>query len=120
MTREAQLKDLEQGIQAYMSAFGSAPPGYRFPFLGETPAVLAALKAKNMTVMSVDTGIDDWAPNDMRTDVMVRRLLDNLNAKGGGIILMHDANGPTADALPAMLKALKDNGYKVVHVRWEQ
>jgi hypothetical protein len=33
---------------------------------------------------------------------------------------MHDANGPTADALPAMLKALKDNGYKVVHVRWEQ
>jgi peptidoglycan/xylan/chitin deacetylase (PgdA/CDA1 family) len=120
MTPEAQLKDLEQGIQAYVAAFGSTPPAYRFPFLGETPTVLDALKAKRITVMSVDTGIDDWAPNDQRTDVMVRRLLDNLKAKGGGIILMHDANEPTAVALPAMLRAIRDNGYKVVHVRWEQ
>jgi hypothetical protein len=33
---------------------------------------------------------------------------------------MHDANEPTAVALPAMLRALRDNGYKVVHVRWDQ
>lgn len=119
LTPEEQLKDLEQGIQAYAAAFGSTPPAYRFPFLGETPTVLDALKAKHMTVMSVDLGIDDWAPNDMSTDAMVRRLMDNLDAKGGGIILMHDANGPTGDALPAMLKAIRDKGYKVVHVRWQ-
>ncbi len=119
MTPDAQLQDLEQGIQAYVAAFGRTPPAYRFPFLGETPTMLDALKAKGMTVMSVDLGIDDWAPNDMSVDALVRRLLDNLKAKGGGIILMHDANGPTAQALPAMLKALKDNGYKVVHVRWQ-
>jgi peptidoglycan/xylan/chitin deacetylase (PgdA/CDA1 family) len=33
---------------------------------------------------------------------------------------MHDANIPTAKALPALLKLLKDKGYKVVHLEWEK
>jgi hypothetical protein len=39
-----------------------------------------------------------------------------LNAKGRGIILMHDIHRATAMALPILLKELKANGYNVVHV----
>jgi hypothetical protein len=39
-----------------------------------------------------------------------------LNAKGRGIILMHDIHRKTAMALPILLKELKANGYNVVHV----
>jgi len=81
--------------------------------------VLAALKERQVTVASVDLGIDDWAPNDMRVETLVGRLVDRLKQAGGGMILMHDANGATADALPALLKAIRDNGYKVVSLRWE-
>jgi peptidoglycan/xylan/chitin deacetylase (PgdA/CDA1 family) len=39
-----QLKDLERGVNAYTAALGHAPAAYRFPFLEETPTMLAALK----------------------------------------------------------------------------
>jgi hypothetical protein len=36
---------------------------------------------------------------------------------GRGIILLHDIFPSTAAAVPALLKALKAKGYKVVHLR---
>jgi hypothetical protein len=39
-----------------------------------------------------------------------------LDAKGRGIILMHDIHPATALALPILFKELKANGYNVVHV----
>src|SRR5262249_4508597 len=39
-----------------------------------------------------------------------------VDAKGRGIIWMHDINRRPAMALPILLKDLKANGYKVVHV----
>ena len=115
----AQLADLEKGIQAFSSVFGAPPAAYRFPFLEETPAILAALKERKVTIASVDLGIEDYYPNDRRADVLVARLVERLKSAGSGIILMHDANGPTAEALPLLLKAIRENGYKVVHLRWE-
>jgi peptidoglycan-N-acetylglucosamine deacetylase len=114
-----QLADLDKGLAAFSAAFGTRPAAYRFPFLQETPTLLAALKEKRMTVASIDLGILDWAPNDMRTATLTGRLAQELDRTGGGILLMHDANGPTADALPALLRTIKGKGYKVVHLRWE-
>jgi len=120
MPPAGQLADLDKGIQAFTKVFDGPPPAYRFPYLEETPPILAALKEKNVTVASVDLGIDDYLPNDMRSAALVERLVARLGQTGGGILLMHDANPPTVEALPALLKAIKDNGYKVVHLRWEE
>ena len=51
--------------------------------------------------------------------MLTDRLLERL-AKAGrsGIILLHDAQPQTAAALPLMLQALKDQGYRVVHLEW--
>jgi hypothetical protein len=39
-----------------------------------------------------------------------------LDAKGKGILLLHDIHQRTVDALPTILKELKAGGYRVVHV----
>lgn len=115
---EQQLEDLKRNRAAYKTAFGIETPAYRFPFLEETPTLLAALKEANITVASIDLGINDWIPEDT-TEILAGRLKNSLDKAGSGIILMHDANGPTAKALPTLLQVLKDKGYKVVHLEWQ-
>ena len=112
-----QLADLKRAEDAYRVVFATAAPAYRFPFLEETPTLMAAMEAAKLTVMSIDVGIDDWQPDDT-TEKLVTRLVERLKATGGGIVLMHDANPMTAASMPALLKALKEHGYKVVHVDW--
>ncbi|MYM66801.1 polysaccharide deacetylase family protein [Pseudoduganella sp. FT55W] len=118
LTVEQQLEDLKRSRAAYKEVFGIETPAYRFPFLEETPTLLAALKEANITVASIDLAINDWIPEDT-TAILAERLKNSLDKAGSGIILMHDANGPTAKALPTLLQVLKDKGYKVVHLEWE-
>jgi peptidoglycan-N-acetylglucosamine deacetylase len=113
-----QLADLQAMQKAHVEVFGSSAPAWRFPFLEETPTLLAALKAQAVTVMSVDLGIEDWLP-DPGSAVLAERLLQRLAAKENrGLVLLHDAQDQTAAALPALLQALKDHGYRVVHLQW--
>lgn len=118
LTPEQQLEDLRLARAAYKNVFGVDTPAYRFPFLEETPLLLDTLKQANITVASIDMGINDWIPEDT-TDILAQRLTASLDKAGRGIILMHDANGPTAKAIPTLLQVLKDKGYKVVHLEWE-
>jgi peptidoglycan/xylan/chitin deacetylase (PgdA/CDA1 family) len=118
LSEAAQLADLRAMQDVFTQTFGHSAPAFRFPFLEETPTLMAAFKAQRITVMSIDLAIDDWLV-DQTPDLLVARLLERLRQKGGGIILMHDPQAVTAAALPALLKALKDNGYRAVHLRWE-
>jgi len=113
-----QLADLQAMQKAHLEVFGTPAPAYRFPFLAETPTLLAALKSQAVTVMSVDLGIEDWLP-DQGPALLTERLLQRLAENGGrGLVLMHDAESQTAAALPLMLQALKDRGYRIVHLQW--
>jgi peptidoglycan-N-acetylglucosamine deacetylase len=113
-----QLGDLAAMQAAHRQVLGNEPPAYRFPFLEETPTLMAALKAKGITVMSVDLGIEDWLP-DQGPALLADRLLQRLAADGqGSVVLLHDAQDQTAAALPTLLKALKDKGFRVVHLQW--
>jgi peptidoglycan/xylan/chitin deacetylase (PgdA/CDA1 family) len=118
LSADQQLDDLQLSRAAYKTVFGAETPAYRFPFLEETPTLLKALKEANITVASIDLAINDWIPDDT-TAILAQRLNDSLDKAGSGIILMHDANGPTAKALPALLKVLKDKGYNIVHLEWQ-
>jgi peptidoglycan/xylan/chitin deacetylase (PgdA/CDA1 family) len=114
----AQLSDLHDMQAIFRQAFGIDAPAYRFPFLEETPALMATLKAQRIAIMSVDVGIDDWLP-DQTPRILADRLMERLTAKGGGILLFHDAQDQTAQALPLLLKTLKEQGYRVVHLDWK-
>lgn len=112
-----QMDDLSRAQAAYKAVFGVPTPAYRFPYLEETPTTLAALKENNISVLSIDLGILDWQPEDT-TAILAARLRESLDKSGGGILLMHDANGPTVAALPTLLQVIKEKGYKVVHLEW--
>ncbi len=113
-----QMADLKAMDAAYRKVFGASPASYRFPFLEETPEMLAELAARRVTVMSVDLAIDDWVA-DQSPQMLTERLLARLKQAGGGIILMHDIQQQTTDALPMLLQALKAHGYRVVHLEWQ-
>jgi len=118
LSAAAQLGDLDAMISAYRAALASEPAAYRFPFLEETPTLLAALRERGLTAMSIDAGAEDWLP-DQTPQMLADKLLGQLAKSGGGIVLLHDAQDQTARALPFLLNALKASGYRVVHLRWD-
>jgi peptidoglycan/xylan/chitin deacetylase (PgdA/CDA1 family) len=114
-----QLADLAAMEAAWRKVFGAdAAPAWRFPYLEETPVLLEALAQRRVTVMSTDTGVDDWLPRQTPA-MLAERLLERLRASGGGIVLLHDAQDQTAAALPLLLSSLKTAGYRVVHLEWQ-
>lgn len=118
LPKQAQLDDLRAMRSAYEKTFATSAAAYRFPFLEETPELRSALATQGITVVSMDVGADDWLPQQsprMLTD----RLLQRLESRGGGIVLLHDAQDQTAHALPTLLAALKTHGYRIVHLTWE-
>lgn len=118
LSEATQLDDLARTQAAYKRLFGGTAPSYRFPFLEETPTLMAALAKDKVAVFSIDLAITDWQPADT-TAMLADRLSKALDEKGGGIILMHDANPPTAEAISTLLRVIKAKGYKLVHVVWE-
>jgi peptidoglycan/xylan/chitin deacetylase (PgdA/CDA1 family) len=46
----------------------------------------------------------------------LKLLTERLNAAKKGIILLHDPKAQTAAMLPAFLRYLRDNHYRVVHL----
>jgi peptidoglycan/xylan/chitin deacetylase (PgdA/CDA1 family) len=42
--------------------------------------------------------------------------MSRLEARGRGVLLLHDIHRATADALPDLLKELRQKGFRVVHV----
>ena len=56
----------------------------------------------------------DW--KRITPEGIIRRAIDRLDAKGKGVLLLHDIHERTATALPALLVELKARGYRIVHV----
>ena len=48
---------------------------------------------------------------------MINTVMTKLDKLGKGIILMHDFQKHTAEALPTLLRRLKAGGYKVVQMK---
>ena len=68
-----------------------------------------------MVTWSTDVVADDWFRRITPSQI-VQRAIQRLDAKGRGILLLHDIHPATALALPRLLKELKEHGYQAVHV----
>lgn len=117
LTPEQQRANLRAMQEAHRSVLGGEPPAWRFPFLSETPALREALREQRIALMSVDVGIEDWLPGQT-PEMLADRLLQRLRERGSGIVLLHDAEIQTATALPLLLRRLKEDGWRVVHLQW--
>jgi peptidoglycan/xylan/chitin deacetylase (PgdA/CDA1 family) len=114
---EQQAKDeIEKGFSAVKLALGAAPaPFFRFPELQHGPAAMAYLGSRNVAVFSCDIDSFDFRAKD--ANQIVNTVMTKLDKSGKGIILMHDFQKRTAEALPTLLRRLKAGGYKVVQMK---
>jgi peptidoglycan/xylan/chitin deacetylase (PgdA/CDA1 family) len=111
-------RQVDGGINSVNAALGdprALSPFFRIPGFGRTNAIDHFLEAKGLVTWSTDVDTDDWWRGSTPRAI-VDRAMRRLNAKGRGIILMHDIHPATVMALPLLLKQLKASGYRVVQV----
>jgi len=110
--------EIEKGASAVKRAVGGpVAPFFRYPFLRDSKETLAHLAGRGMAVFSTDIDSFDFKFSSRNPEGLVKSVMDRLERKGKGIILMHDIQPGTAKAVPQLLAELKTRGYKVVHMR---
>src|SRR5947209_4550927 len=114
---EQQARDeIEKGFSAVKLALGAAPsPFFRFPQLQHGPAAVAYLGSRNVAIFSCDVDSFDFKAKDATQ--IINSVMTKIDKAGKGIILMHDFQRHTAEALPLLLRRLKAGGYKVVQMK---
>ena len=116
MTEQLAKDEIEKGYSAVKLALGAAPsPFFRFPELQHGPAAMAYLGTRNIAMFSCD--LDSFDFRAKNAEQIVNTVMTKLDKQGKGIILMHDFQKHTAEALPALLRRLKAGGYKVVQMK---
>src|SRR6202166_1854243 len=110
--------EIDAGIDNVSAALGDAgglAPFFRIPGFGRTDVVESELAARSLVVFSTDTVADDWHRRISPSQI-IARAMSRLEAKGKGMLLLHDIHPWTVAALPGLLKALKDKGFHIVQV----
>jgi peptidoglycan-N-acetylglucosamine deacetylase len=108
-------EELNGGVVSVTSVLGHPPaPFIRIPGLARTNAIDQYLGSQKLMTWSADFPADDWtkiSPTQVYT-----RALQRIEAYGKGILLLHDIQPRTVEALPTLLHELKRRGYRIVHV----
>jgi peptidoglycan/xylan/chitin deacetylase (PgdA/CDA1 family) len=109
--------EIDEGIANVSAALGDGvglSPFFRIPGFGRTDAVESDLAARSLVVFSTDVDADDW--HRIGPAQVVALAMKRLEAKGKGMLLLHDIHPRTAAALPILLKELKEHGFRIVQV----
>jgi peptidoglycan/xylan/chitin deacetylase (PgdA/CDA1 family) len=116
LTEQQDKDEIEKGFSAVKWALGAAPsPFFRFPALQHPPAMVTYLGTRNVAIFSCDLDSFDFKAN--KSEKIVETVMTKVDKLGKGIILMHDFQKHTAEALPTLLRRLKAGGYKVVQMK---
>ncbi|MGY8711093.1 polysaccharide deacetylase family protein [Bradyrhizobium sp. 18BD] len=109
--------EINGGIQwtsAAMTDPTKLAPFFRIPGLMRAEGVENYLISRGIQVWSADFPADDW--RHVSSDRVYQLAMQRLEAKGKGILLLHDIQPRTVAALPKIIRDLKARGYRIVHV----
>jgi peptidoglycan-N-acetylglucosamine deacetylase len=115
---EKMRREIDWGISDVSAALGDPKylaPFFRIPGLARSDVVESELAARGLAVFSSDTDADDWH-HRISGQQIIALAMRRLEARGKGILLLHDIHPATVAALPGLLKALKDKGFHIVQV----
>jgi peptidoglycan/xylan/chitin deacetylase (PgdA/CDA1 family) len=117
LTEQQRKDEIEKGFSAVKWALGGKAPApfFRFPALQHPPEMVTYLGTRNIAIFSCDLDSFDFKASKAQT--IIDNVMRKVEKNGKGIILMHDFQKHTAEALPELLKKLKAGGYKVVAMR---
>jgi peptidoglycan/xylan/chitin deacetylase (PgdA/CDA1 family) len=108
--------EIEKGISAVsMSAGVPMAPFFRFPALRHPPELVTYVGERNLGIFSTD--MDSFDFKMRKPEQVVNAVMAKLKKYGKGMVLMHDFQTATAQAVPDLLAQLKAGGYKIVHMR---
>lgn len=110
--------EIEQGIASVAAALGdpmAVAPFFRIPGLERSAIIDSELDAHGLVTFSTDVVADDWHRHITPSEI-IDRAMRRLEARGRGILLLHDIHPWTATALPGLLAQLKEHGFRIVHV----
>ena len=108
-------REIDLGITSVAGTLGSInalAPFFRFPGLNRSQALETELRQREIAIWSAD--IDGDHEGTATPARLVARVMDGLERHGKGIVLLHDASGETAEALPHLLRRLRAGGYRIV------
>ena len=113
---EQAKQEIEMGVSAVHMAAAGGPiaPFFRFPDLQQPPDLMVYLGTRNIATFSTD--IDTFDFKIRKPEEVVKSVMTKLAKAGKGILLMHDFQHATAEAMPEVLRQLKAGGYKIVHM----
>ena len=116
MTIDAAKAEIEKGVSAVRIGAGSpTSPFFRFPALRHPPELVTYLGERNIAIFSTDMDSFDFTAR--KPEQVINKIMTKLEKHGKGIVLMHDFQRNTAEAVAQLLKELKDKGYKIVHMK---
>jgi peptidoglycan/xylan/chitin deacetylase (PgdA/CDA1 family) len=104
---------VERGLHGVATTTPTTP-FFRYPGLLMTPETLDLLQSRGIVVFAADLWANDWDPQTPKHELQL--MIERLRAARRGIIVLHDPQARTAAMLPAFLRYLRDNHYRVVHV----
>jgi peptidoglycan/xylan/chitin deacetylase (PgdA/CDA1 family) len=112
---EQAKQEIEMGVSAvHMAVGGPTAPFFRFPDLQQPRDLMPYLGTRNIAIFSTD--IDTFDFKLRRPEDVVKSAMTKLAKNGKGILLMHDFQHATAEAMPELLRQLKAGGFKIVHM----
>lgn len=116
MTIEQAKEEIEKGVSAVrMSVDAPVASFFRFPALRHPPELVTYLGERNIASFSTD--LDSFDFKARKPEQVIKAVMAKLEKHGKGIVLMHDFQHATAEALPQLLTELKAKGYKIVHLK---
>ncbi|CAN7561011.1 polysaccharide deacetylase family protein [Rhizobium sp. LjRoot30] len=118
MGYDSALSEIARGEKAVEKATSVNAGFFRFPYLSDTRRLRSALAGRGLVVLDVDVDSKDYFK--VGPSAVTMRTMESLRRRGSGIILMHDIHKRTATMLPALLNQLKNDGYKVVTLRYKR
>jgi hypothetical protein len=117
MSEAAAGAEIDKGIAAVAAALGGrdeVAPFFRVPGFLTSTATEAALTSRGLMTWSADITADDW--KRISGAEVAKRAISGIEAKGRGILVLHDIHERTVEALPTILTDLKLRGFKIVQI----
>ncbi len=113
LSREQMKNELIACNEKIEKITGVAPTLFRPPYGDYDTPTVEAVESLNMFAIQWDTDSLDWK-SGATPDSICKRVTSKV--KNGSIVLFHNDAEHTPEALPTILKCLKDEGYEFVFI----
>lgn len=112
LSEEKQKEEITSCNEAIQSLTGKSPTLFRAPYGEYNNTLVQNVKALDMYCVQWNIDSLDW--KDPAPDDMVSRIEQNLTE--GSVILLHNGAKNTPEALPKIIEAIQNKGYRIVPV----